>query len=174
VKTDRSVCLPAPLLFNLDRRNGWSLMEDELDAYVEEHPPPVHDEEGAEESGQPPTLRISHMSSLIMIMRHQLHLHENWGTITPMMTHQPGATTRDGIDLHLGKNLSLGEGTPMIHSSTYHILSVTCISMFRFLYCSCFFFPKHKRPKIFLLFLFVCLFSLLVLVCFTCYFRFDI
>jgi hypothetical protein len=45
--------LPAPLLFNLDRRNGWSLTEDELDAYVEEHPPPVHDEEGAEESGQP-------------------------------------------------------------------------------------------------------------------------
>jgi hypothetical protein len=52
VKTDRSVRLPAPLLFNLDCRNGWSLTEDELDAYVEEHPP-VHDEEGAEESGQP-------------------------------------------------------------------------------------------------------------------------
>jgi hypothetical protein len=51
VKTDRSVRLPAPLLFNLDRRNGWSLTEDELDAYVEEHPPPVHDEECAEESG---------------------------------------------------------------------------------------------------------------------------
>jgi hypothetical protein len=48
VKTDRSVRLPAPLLFNLDRRNGWSLMEDELDAYGEEHPPPMHDEEGAE------------------------------------------------------------------------------------------------------------------------------
>jgi hypothetical protein len=40
-------------LFNLDRRNGWSLTEDELDVYVEEHPPPVHDEEGAELSGQP-------------------------------------------------------------------------------------------------------------------------
>jgi hypothetical protein len=40
-------------LFNLDRRNGWSLTEDELNAYVEEHPPPVHDEEGAEESDQP-------------------------------------------------------------------------------------------------------------------------
>jgi hypothetical protein len=53
VKTDRSVRLPAPLLFNLDRRNGWSLTEDELDAYVEEHPLLVHDEEGAEESGQP-------------------------------------------------------------------------------------------------------------------------
>jgi hypothetical protein len=53
VKTDRSVHLLAPLLFNLDRRNGWSLMEDELNAYLEEHPPHVHDEEGTEESGQP-------------------------------------------------------------------------------------------------------------------------
>jgi hypothetical protein len=28
-------------------------MENELDAYLEEHPPPVLDEEGTEESGQP-------------------------------------------------------------------------------------------------------------------------
>jgi hypothetical protein len=40
-------------LFNLDRRNGWSLSEDELDAYIEEHPLPVHDEEGAVELGHP-------------------------------------------------------------------------------------------------------------------------
>jgi hypothetical protein len=53
VKTERSVHLTAPLLFNLDHRNGWSLTEDELNAYVEEHPPPTHDEEGTEESGQP-------------------------------------------------------------------------------------------------------------------------
>jgi hypothetical protein len=53
VKTDRSVHLPAPLLFNLDRRNGWSLTEGELDAYLEEHPPPVHDGEATEESVQP-------------------------------------------------------------------------------------------------------------------------
>jgi hypothetical protein len=54
VKTDRSVHLPAPLLFNLDRRNGWSLTEDELDAYIEEHPLPVHDDgEATEESVQP-------------------------------------------------------------------------------------------------------------------------
>jgi hypothetical protein len=53
VKTDRSVLLPAPLLFNLDRRNGWSLTEGELDAYIEEHPQPVHDEEATEESVQP-------------------------------------------------------------------------------------------------------------------------
>jgi hypothetical protein len=53
VKTDRSVQLPAPLLFNLDRRNGWSLTEDDLDTYLEEHPPPVHDGEATEESVQP-------------------------------------------------------------------------------------------------------------------------
>jgi hypothetical protein len=53
VKADRSVHLPAPLLFSLDRRNGWSLKEDELDAYIEEHPPPMHDGEAIEESGQP-------------------------------------------------------------------------------------------------------------------------
>jgi hypothetical protein len=35
-------------------------------------------------------------------------------------------------------------------------------------------FQNTKRPKIFPLFLFVCLFSLLHLVCFTCYFRFAI
>jgi hypothetical protein len=54
VKVDRSVHLPAPLLFNLDHRNRWSLMEDELDAYIEEHPLPVHEDgEATEESGQP-------------------------------------------------------------------------------------------------------------------------
>jgi hypothetical protein len=40
-------------LFNLDRRNGWSLTEGELDAYIEEHPPPVHNKEATEESVQP-------------------------------------------------------------------------------------------------------------------------
>jgi hypothetical protein len=53
VKADRSVHLPAPLLFNLDRGNGWSLTDHELDAHIEEHPPPVHDGEATEESGQP-------------------------------------------------------------------------------------------------------------------------
>jgi hypothetical protein len=33
-KFDRLVHLTAPLLFNLDVRNGWSLMEDELDVYI--------------------------------------------------------------------------------------------------------------------------------------------
>jgi hypothetical protein len=53
VKVDQSVHLPAPLLFNIDHRNGWSLTEHELDAYIEEHPPPMHDGEATEESGQP-------------------------------------------------------------------------------------------------------------------------
>jgi hypothetical protein len=38
VKTDRSVHLHAPLLFNLDGRNGWSLTEDELNACMKENP----------------------------------------------------------------------------------------------------------------------------------------
>jgi hypothetical protein len=38
---------------------------------------------------------------------------------------------------------------PTIHSSTDYILSVLCVSMFRFLYCSSFYFcfPKHKKTK---------------------------
>jgi hypothetical protein len=46
---------------------------------------------------------------------------------------------RVGIDLHLGQKPKLGGGTPTIHSSTYHILSVLCISMIRFLALFCFF-----------------------------------
>jgi hypothetical protein len=76
-----------------------------------------------------------------------------------------------GIDLHLGKSLSLGGGMPTTHSSIHHILSVLCISMFAFflfLCCSCFIsvFQNTKRPKIFLLFLFICFFSFLILICF--------
>jgi hypothetical protein len=48
------------------------------------------------------------MSSLTMTMRHQLHLRESQGTITPMMTHQLGAATKVGIDLHLGQKPKLG------------------------------------------------------------------
>jgi hypothetical protein len=56
VKSDRSVHLPAPILFNLDGRNGWSLMEDELDAYMEEHPQHVHDDgEGTKDNSVQPS-----------------------------------------------------------------------------------------------------------------------
>jgi hypothetical protein len=37
-----------------------------------------------------------------------LHLHESQITIMPMMTHQPGAITGVGIDLHLGQKPKLG------------------------------------------------------------------
>jgi hypothetical protein len=51
VKSDQSVHLPAPLLFNLDGKNGWSLTEDDFDAYMEEHPQHVHEDgEGTEDN----------------------------------------------------------------------------------------------------------------------------
>jgi hypothetical protein len=54
VKSDRLVNLPAPLLFNLDAREGWSLMEDELNTYIEEHSQHVEDDgEEAEDLLQP-------------------------------------------------------------------------------------------------------------------------
>jgi hypothetical protein len=43
-----------------------------------------------------------------MIMHHLLHLHESQATTMPMMTHQIGAITEDGIDLHLGQKPKLG------------------------------------------------------------------
>jgi hypothetical protein len=55
VKADRLVNLHAPLLFNLDARERWSLMEDELDAYMEEHSQLVQDDgEGAEDNSVQP------------------------------------------------------------------------------------------------------------------------
>ena len=45
VKSARLVNLPAPLLFNLDNREGWSLMEHELDQYMEEHGQYVENDE---------------------------------------------------------------------------------------------------------------------------------
>jgi hypothetical protein len=44
VKSDRLVNLHAPLLLNLDAREGWSLMEDELNTYMEEHSQHVEDD----------------------------------------------------------------------------------------------------------------------------------
>src|SRR4051812_46752119 len=69
-----------------------------------------------------------------------------------------------GVEPHLGQKPKLGGGTPTSHSSTYHVLSVLCISMFRFLFGFCFRFPKtQKYQKYFLCFsLFVSLFLALV------------
>jgi hypothetical protein len=56
VKSDRLVNFPAPLLFNHDARERWSLMEDELDAYTEEHSQHVQDDgEGAEDNPVQPS-----------------------------------------------------------------------------------------------------------------------
>jgi hypothetical protein len=56
VKTDQSVHLPAPLFFNLDGRNGWSVTEDECDAYMEEHPQHGHEDgEGTEDNSVQPS-----------------------------------------------------------------------------------------------------------------------
>jgi hypothetical protein len=109
------------------------------------------------------TLRSFHTSSLIMIIHHMLHLHKGQAMTMPMIIHQHGAYIGDEIDLHLGQKPKLGGGTPTIHSSTYHILLVLCISMFRFLFFIVLVlistFQNTKRPKLFLLFIFVCLFS---------------
>ena len=59
----------------------------------------------------------------------------------------------NGIDLHLGQKPKLGgRYTDITHSSIYHILSVLCISMFRFFlsFCSLLLyscFSKHKKTK---------------------------
>jgi hypothetical protein len=68
------------------------------------------------------------------------------------------------------------QGTPMIHSSTYHILSVLCISMFHFLCYSCsyFYFPKHKKTKNISVISLSLSFSFLASFCFTCYFWSDV
>jgi hypothetical protein len=159
--------LPAPLLLNLDAREGWSLMEDELNTYIEEHSQHVEDdgEEAEDKSSSPPTLRSSHTSNLIMIMGLMfLLLHESLITIMLMMIHQPGVITCVWIDLHLGQKPKLGgryTDISLIYTS-YSVETLyihVLLSFFFFLFLFCFYFPKHKRPKIFLLFLFVCFFS---------------
>jgi hypothetical protein len=68
----------------------------------------------------PPTLGSSHTSSLLMIMGLLLHLHESLITIMLTMTHQPGAITSVGIDLHLGQKPKLGgryTDNPLIYTS---------------------------------------------------------
>jgi hypothetical protein len=111
-------------------------------------------------------------------MGHLLHLHKSLIMAIPPMTHQSGVTTSAGIDLHLGQKPKLGGryakdsltyisyfvGTLYIHVSlSFSLLLLIFISAFQ----------NTKRPKIFPLFLFICLFSFLALVCFVSYFRFD-
>jgi hypothetical protein len=90
------------------------------------------------------------MRSLIMTMRHQLHLHENRGTITPMMTHWLRAATKAGIDLHLGQKPKLGgryADDSLIYIS-YSVgplyIHVSLSLLFLFLFSLL---PKHKKTK---------------------------
>jgi hypothetical protein len=91
-------------------------------------------------------------------MRHQLHLHESRGTITPMMTHQPRAITSAGIDLHLGQKPKLGgryADDSLIYISYFVgplYIHISLSLLFSFLFPL---FQNTKRPKIFLLFLLV-------------------
>jgi hypothetical protein len=69
----------------------------------------------------------------------------------PMMTHQPGATTSVGIDLHLGQKPKLGgryADDSLIYIS-YFVGTLNIHVSLSFLCCSCsyFYFPKHKKTK---------------------------
>jgi hypothetical protein len=70
--------------------------------------------------------------------------------ITLMMTHQPRATTRAGIDLHLGQKPKLG-GRYADDSLIYISYFVGPMYIHVSLSCSCscsyFCFPKHKKTK---------------------------
>jgi hypothetical protein len=84
-----------------------------------------------------------------------------------------------GIDLHLGQKPKLGG---KVRRQLTHLYIIFC--RYSVYPCFAFFlfvvlvlisaFQNTKRLKIFLLFLFVCLFRFLVFVCFTFYFRFGI
>ena len=74
-KTDRTIKLPAPLLFDLSGRESLSLMEPKLDAYIAEHGQHVESDEGEAEdhaiqpsstagfSYQPPDYDYGHFAS---------------------------------------------------------------------------------------------------------------
>jgi hypothetical protein len=123
------------------------------------------------------TLRSFHISNLNMIIHHLLHLRKGQAMTMPMMTHRRGACFRDNVDLHLGQKPKLGgryTDNSLIYISylvgpLYIHVSLSSLFLFLFLLSK-----TQKDQKYFRLFLFVYLFSLLALVCFTCYFRFDI
>jgi hypothetical protein len=86
-----------------------------------------------------------------MIMGLLLHLHESLITIMLTMTHQPGAITSVGIDLHLGQKPKLGgryTDTSLIYTS--YSIGTLCIHVFlsfSLLFLFYFYFPKHKKTK---------------------------
>jgi hypothetical protein len=163
---EREVPLPQPSLFSIHRR-PWSRSKEELEeqlgllGFHVQH----GDVDRRKRRRRPITLPCTtpgrpraHIRTKVLL-RHIL---------------ETSLHGRAGTDLHLGQKPKLRGGTPTIHSSIYNILSILCISMFRFLFFVVLVlistFQNTKRPKIFPLFLFVCLFSFLALVCFTSYF----
>ena len=102
-------------------------------------------------SCNPPTLQSSHTSPLIMIVCLLLLLLLHGSLITSMlrMIHQPGTSTRAGIDLHLGQKPKLGGryiDITLIYISYYVGALYIHVSIpLMFLFCSCF--PKHKKTK---------------------------
>jgi hypothetical protein len=84
---------------------------------------------------------------------------------------------RIGIDLHLGQKPKLGvryADDSLIYTSYFVGTLYIHVLLFFYVLVLISAFQNTKRPKIFPLFLFVCLFSFLVLVCFVFYFRFGI
>jgi 4-amino-4-deoxy-L-arabinose transferase-like glycosyltransferase len=87
-----------------------------------------------------------------------------------------GRVGRVGIDLHLGQKPKLGgryADDSLIYTSYFVGSLYIQVSLSFYLVASCFIsaFQNTKRPKIFLLFLSIWFFSLLSLVCFTCYLK---
>jgi hypothetical protein len=81
-----------------------------------------------------------------------LHLHESLIMIMPTMTHQPGAITSVGIDLHLGEKPKLGgryADNSLIYTSYFVGTLYIHVSFFYFslLFLFYFCFPKHKKTK---------------------------
>jgi hypothetical protein len=127
----------------------------------------------------PPALWSSHTSSPILIMDLLLHLHEGLIMIMPTMTHQPGAITSVGIDLHLGKKPKLGgryaENSLIYTSYLFGTLYIHVLLSFSLLFLFLFLLSKtQKDQKYFRCFSLFAFCSFLALVCFTFYFRFAI
>jgi hypothetical protein len=114
-----------------------------------------------------------------MIMHHQLHLHESQATTMPMMTHQLGVITGDGIDLHLGQNPKLGgryANDSLIYTSYFVGTLYILVSLSFFSLLFLFLFPLSKTQKDQKYFRCFSLFALsfLALVCFVSHFQFGI
>jgi hypothetical protein len=145
--------LPQPSLFSVCR-GPWSRSKEELDKQLRllsfrvQHG--VVDQE--EEEVPADHYTMYHAGASSSSYQNEVLFHHILGT---------ALHGRARIDLHLGQKPKLGgryADNTLIY--IYHILSVLCISMFRFLFLIVLVlistFQNTKRPKIFPLFLFVC------------------